>query len=584
MRASLFTILRQRSGRPPRRPRFAYWVGLSSILSLYGCDAVLGSSDDDAASAADGEAGANGSGSGSGSDSDEDSLMCETPQGTRGLPRRLTQREYGNAVRDLLGPTIEFETTLTGDSSSGPFATNHGSPASAISVEKYLLAAEEIAATATDNLDDVLPCEPGVRSEECAQAFVDSFGRHAYRGAFDAATAEVLMESFRTASDADGFASGISIVIEKVLQSPYFLYHIEASEPGDDSAELKPLTGLSVASKLAAFIWESIPDEELLQAAEQGDLASPEGVRAQALRMMADERAADAFVSFIDQWFHLPELSFSQKAQEEFPEFSPALAQAMREETATFVRWMVENDRFSLEELYTSNKAFPGTELAEFYGVEPMADGVPLELDTEKRTGILTHPSFTTLYSHTRDTSVVRRGAFIRDYVFCQPLPEPPANVDTTLPEPMAGVSERERLQLHTSVPSCASCHSLIDDLGFALEHFDALGYYRQESRGLTIDASGALTGTSADGDFEDVQGLVGRILESEEATECAVSQWVRFAQRRLGSENDLCSEQELHESFLASGGDFTSLILTIVESTAFRFHDPSHQPEGASL
>lgn len=578
-----FSFLRRRpgglfSGRP-----LATCTGLCLALALTGCQGVLGNSGEEAALGEDGVDEVDGSENGA-LGAGKKALNCETPQGSRSLPRRLTQREYRNSIESLLGSTIDYETVLTGDSTSGPFATNHGSPASTLSVEKYLLAAEEIAAAAADNLDDVLPCEPGDRSEECARAFVDSFARLAYRGTLDDTAAELLMDSFRSASAADGFASGLSLIIEKVLQSPYFLYHIEKSEPGDGSMVLEPLTGYSVASKLAAFIWEGIPDAELLQAAERGDLANAEGVRAQALRMMKDDRAAESFVSFIEQWFQLPQLSQVQKSQEEFPEFSPSLVNAMRQETATFVRWMLQNDQFSMEQLFTSNHAFPGTELADYYGVEPMSEGAPLEFEAEERYGILTHPSFTTLFSHTAETSVIRRGAFIRDHVLCQTLPEPPANVNTILPEVADGVSQRERLQIHTEDPSCAACHAFIDDLGFSLEHFDALGKYRVEEHGLDIDASGALTGTSADGDFSSAQGLVERLLESEETTECAVSQWTRFAQRRSASEHDLCSQRELVEEFLASGGDFQSLILSIVESTAFRFHDPSHQPEGAIL
>ena len=362
-------------------------------------------------------------------------------------------------------------------------------------------------------------------------------------------------------------------MIERVLQSPKFLYQVERSI--DSAGLVERLTGLSIAEKLASFLWNSIPDEALLAAAEAGDLDTAAGVQAQAERMLSDPKATESFADFVEQWFETHMIVGTQKDTDVYPEFDDSLTTAMRAETKAFVKWMRENDLFTYEELLSSSKAFPGDALASFYGVAPVAEGTPVDID--ERVGILTHPSLTASHAKLDDSSVVGRGDFILKTLLCIDLPEPPADVEQLLSGIDPNLPTRDRLALHTEDPSCASCHDLIDPLGFALESYDAIGAFRLEDNlGYPVETHGTLRGTDQDGDFDDIHGLVSKVVASETARSCAVEQWMRFAQRRLLNDNDDCSVDTVTQAFASSGYDFNALVRAIVTSEAFLYRDSS--------
>ncbi len=410
----------------------------------------------------------------------------------------------------------------------------------------------------------------GARCEtfECAETFVASFTRLAFRGGHTQADIDALMTVLHSGEDV---TDGIQLVIERVLQSPKFLYQVERAAPGND--DIARLSGLSIAEKLASFLWNSIPDEALLDAAESGTLDTEEGVQAQVERMLNDPKATESFADFIEQWFETHMITAAQKDTDAYPEFDDALAAAMRAETRAFVKWMRENDQFTYAELLSSSKAFPSQALADFYKVSPVTPGTPVEL--EERVGILTHPSLTASHSKLDDSSVVGRGDFILKTLLCIDLPDPPEDVEQLLSGIDPNLPTRDRLALHTEDPSCASCHNLIDPLGFALESFDAIGAFRLEDNlGFPVETHGTLRGTDQDGDFDDVHGLVSRLVSSETARSCAVEQWMRFAQRRLLTAEDTCSVDTVSHAFAQSGYDFNALVRAIVTSEAFLYRD----------
>ena len=406
---------------------------------------------------------------------------------------------------------------------------------------------------------------------DCADTFVASFARQAYRGSLTTDELNTLKDDVLRSGDS--VSDGIQLVIERVLQSPKFLYQVERSVPGTGSGTMERLTGLSIAEKLASFLWNSIPDEALLNAAELGDLDSTAGVITQAERMINDSQATVAFADFIEQWFETELIMDAQKDTDAYPEFTDNLRAGMRAETKAFVAWMIENDQFNYQELLTSSKAFPGQVLADFYNVAPQAEGVPIDL--EQRVGILTHPSLTASHAKLDDSSVVGRGSFILEALLCVVLPDPPAEVEALLSEIDPTLPTRDRLALHTADPSCASCHNLIDPLGFALESYNAIGAYRTDDNlGFPVETYGSLTGTDQDGDFDDIHGLVGRVAASQTGVNCAVEQWMRFAQRRLLNTNDACSVNNITQAFESSGYNFNELVRAIVTSEAFLYRD----------
>lgn len=504
---------------------------------------------------------------------------CIVPSASHAVIRRLTTTEYSNAVRSLLGVEVDAS-ALAGDILSGPFATNRGEGASSLATTRYQAAAETIAAQAVQDISALTACAN--LNDACAMEFIGRFARLAFRRALTPEEQASFRDAYDAAKEARDATHAIQTTIEYVLQSPFFLYQVERSEPGNAPAGLEQLTGYSLAEKLASFLWESVPDEALLQAAESGALSTPEGIRTQTQRMLADARSAEAIVSFFRQWFETEGVETIAKDPDQFPEFNDELAEAMAHESEDFVRWMLSANAFTYRELMTSSQAFPGAELASFYGVDAAAPGQAVQLPTEVRYGIMTHPSIMAFHAHTKSTAIVLRGAFIRSRLLCQPLPEPPADVDIELAEPPEGVvlTAREQIDIHRQDPACAACHALIDDLGFAFEHFDAIGQYRTDDNGQTVDATGSLLGVSTAGEFANVRDLIDRVITSEEGIQCAVTQWHRFAQRRQEQASDDCSLERTKQAFVDSGYDFRSLILSTVESDAFRLRDPSAAPQ----
>lgn len=501
---------------------------------------------------------------------------CDAPTASRALVRRLSEIEYDNAVEELLQVSMA-DVDLAADSTSGPFATNRGQPASLAAVTAYMEHAEIVSLRAASSFDTLISCDDPELSFECAESFVASFGRRAYRRALTDQESTSLQSLLHTGADP---RDGVRLVIERVLQSPHFLYHAERSTPGTGPGSLERLTGYSTAEKLASFLWNSIPDETLLLAAENGELDTAQGVQEQALRMLQEPRSADTFVDFFDQWFDVARIRDAQRDAELFPHFTPDATAAMHEETHAFVRWMIESGNFTYTELLVSSKAFPGEALADYYGVEPQADGVAI--DYPGRVGLFTHPSFTAGHAKFDQTAVVGRGAFLLDRLLCLEFPPPPADVEDDIAEVDPTLPQRERLAQHREDPACSSCHDFIDPLGYGLESYGPDGLLRTEDElGHPVDASGFLRGTDQDGEFDGVSGLMERLAVSEVASRCAVTQWMRFAQRRLHTAGDVCSIDEAYAAFADSGGDFGALVLQIVASDAFRYTDPTAVPAG---
>jgi hypothetical protein len=330
-----------------------------------------------------------------------------------------------------------------------------------------------------------------------------------------------------------------------------------------------PLTGPSVADRLAAFIWHSVPDAALLDAAERGELATPEQVAVQAERMLADAKGRDGVVEFFNQYLDIEKLSSTEKGST-YPAYTPAVRSEMWTETTTFVDFVVRQGDSRLETLLTSPLALPSPSLAPLYGLTAGQTFVPM--DPTKRSGILTHPSVLTVHAHSDQSSPVRRGAFIRDKVMCTPLPDPPPNVNANPPVVNPNATTRQRFEAHRANPSCASCHGLIDPVGFSFERFDGIGMYRTTEGALPIDTTGNLTGTTdMDGPFQDGIELTKRFAGSQMVKDCMATQWLRFAVRREETQADRCSQYQITKAFRETG-NIRELVKAVTQSDAFRY------------
>jgi hypothetical protein len=285
--------------------------------------------------------------------------------------------------------------------------------------------------------------------------------------------------------------------------------------------------------------------------------------------MLLDPKGRDGVVEFFNQWLDIEKLKVTEKDPAIFPSYSAAVRDEMWQETANFVDSVVRQGDARLQTLLTSNLAQPSPSLAPLYGIAPGTALAPL--DGQVRAGLLTHPSVLAVHAHADQSSPVKRGAFVRERVLCTPLPDPPPAVNDTPPVANPNATTRERFSAHRANPQCASCHSLIDPVGFAFEKYDGMGLYRTMEGTLPIDTTGELTGTDVDGAIAGAVDLTQKLASSPMVQECMATQWLRYAVRREEGAADACSLQQVQAAF-AQSGDVRQLVVAIVQSDAFRF------------
>lgn len=554
---------------------------IACAVALGGCYQGVGElGPDDGPEVADDGGGADDGAGDDGSSADRVPGGCAQKVGASPL-RRLTRTQYTHTIRDLLGIDTDVAEGFSSDEKIGAFYSNGIAPITDLGVEKYMDAAESLAEEAVADMDALLPCDPvDIGQNACVDAFIADLGRRAFRRPLRAEEREQMRDLFATAASEGGFDQGIRLIVQGFLQSPYFLYHVEIGEPDLDGDGFAALTQYEVASRLSYFLWDSMPDDILLAAAEGDELRSAEDVRAQAERMLADPRAKDGIASFHLQWLGVDDMSTLEKDAEMFPGFDEALKDAMRAETADFADYVIREGDGTLETLLTAPFTVIDERMAAVYGVTLPPDHVPGEpvmLDPTQRAGLVTHASLLAKYAHVDQSSPVHRGVIIRENFLCQTLPPPPENVDNVPPDPDPNATTRERFAEHTEDPACAGCHVLIDGIGFGFEHYDAIGAWRDMEGTLPVDASGEVLGTDEiNGEFDGAVELANKLAQSTEVQECVATQWMSFALGRVPGEDDTCSTDDLIARFQDSGHDVRELVLALVETEAFRMRRSS--------
>jgi hypothetical protein len=529
--------------------------------------AALGSTPDAGAPSADGKSGAIAVDAG-GADA---TTQCDGPSAGTAPLRRLNRDQYQHAVRDLVGVSYEPGADFPSDEKVASFASNSVTPLDRLTVERYFDAAGDIAELAVGRLGELTSCDRDkLGDEECANELIQDLGGRAYRRPLS--DAELKRYAQLYAAGATSFEDGMRQVFTALLSSPHFLYQEELPTAGVTG--LRPLSGNELATRLALTLWGSVPDAKLMQAAADGSLDDQKALRAQAEAMLADDRAADSLESFHVQWLGLDAIDELGKDPTVYPDFEPATALAMRHETARFVDYVVRRTKGTLDTLLTAPLAFPEGPLAEIYGVKPNANlDSPVSLDPKQRAGLLTQAAFLAVQAHPNQTSPVRRGVVVLRNLMCAELPDPPPNVNNATPELDPNATTRERFAAHTTSPACSGCHSLIDPIGFAFEHYDAVGTYRDEENGAAIDASGELQ--QSDGSsvsFSDAIELSKMLAESPDVRHCVVKQWFRYALGRYETDADACSLAQVDAAFAASGYQMRELLLSLVTSDSFRY------------
>jgi hypothetical protein len=486
---------------------------------------------------------------------------------------RLTREQYDNSIRDLLSIEGHPSLGLAADEKLAAFYSNSVSPVSRLSVEQYRDAAEALAAAAVqDNLAPLVGCSGTDQNAACAERFIEAFGRRVFRRPLSAEEAASYRGLF-DANQARSFADGVRVVVQTLLQSPNFIYHLELN-PAPSGVGVAPLSGYDVASRLSYALWNTLPDAELLDAADQGLLDTKPGLLAQAQRLLQSERAKDALASFHLQWLGLDGLLDVDKDAQLFPEFSDAMKGAMRDEAVRFADYVIRRGDGRLQTLLSAPFTVASGDLLALYGASasPAADGT-VQLDPAERAGLLTQGAFLAAHAHANQTSPVHRGLAVRKNLLCTDLPDPPPNVNNNPPAPDPNATTRQRFEQHRTDPTCAGCHQLLDPIGVGFENYDAIGRFRTTENGLPVDANGELVAAGASsGAFSGAVELAQRLSTSPEVRACVQKQWFRFSLGRFEGPEDACTLQALAAEFAASDVDVKQLLLSLVTSDAFRY------------
>jgi hypothetical protein len=474
--------------------------------------------------------------------------------------RRLTRKELDNSVRDILHTTSLASIGIAADEKVGPFSSNISTPVDTFLVEKFEQNAERLAVEADVKALSNCGSKTGL---VCGTAFVAEFGRRVFRRPLDVEETEIYVSLFTSRRTDE---EGVRYVLRAMLQSPNFLYHAEF---GDGSERLSQY---EVAARLSFMLWNTTPDDALLDLAGKGGLASPSAIRTALDGMLKDPRARTGLRGFYTQWLGLDEIVGLNKSPTTFPSYTPELNTAMLEDANRFIDHSLFEGDALLRTLLTASVGFPSPALAKVYGVSAAADvNVPVAMDSSERAGLLTLPAFMATHAHPDQGSPVKRGVAIRQRLLCQELPSPPENVNNAVPMPSPDATTRERFAIHEEDPTCASCHLLIDPIGLGFENYDALGAFRTMENGKTIDASGELTEAGdVDGPFTGAVALSEKLAGSEVVAECMVRQWFEYTLGRRTGEGDDCLVKNASKAFVALGGDVRALLGILVSTPAF--------------
>ena len=500
--------------------------------------------------------------------------------------RRLTHSQYNHTVRDLLGdqtaPAMQFPPE---DFVNGFLNQSRGQSISPLLEEAYSNAAEKLARSAFRGGDThgLLPCKP---TPECGKQFVREFGRKAFRRPLE--PQEQHRYELLLAEEPD-LLKGAQLVVEAMLQSPNFLFWINTTTD-------PKLKAWATASRLSYSVWDTMPDSELFAAAERGELASRAGVEKQVRRMLADPRARESLDEFVSQWLRFDRLRTASKDRRKFPYFTRETANAMITEARTFVSDLVWNDG-NFMDLFTANYGYVSPELARIYGVPaPTRDfeRVAFPANSE-RAGILGQGLFLALTAKPEDSSPTARGLFVREQFLCQHVPDPPPGVNTNLPPVTEAKPQtnRDRMSEHTTSASCATCHKLMDAVGFGLEKFDAVGARREQMVlsfrhkrdedadedgkhpiptriiKLPLDTSAYVAGIP-NSEFSSPKQLGAVLAASPQCQDCMVKQYFRFQAGRTETAADRPLIRSVADEFRRSGFRFKVLILSLVLGREF--------------
>jgi mono/diheme cytochrome c family protein len=427
----------------------------------------------------------------------------------------------------------------------------------------------------TESRRRIFVCEPdGAAVEQaCAREILSALARKAFRRPVVEADIQDVMALYDVGRGSGDFEAGIQLALQRILVDPEFLFRIEKDPPAIAPGTAYELSDLELASRLSFFLWSSIPDEELLSLAESERLREPEVLEAQVRRMLTDARASALVDNFAGQWLYLRNVEMVWPNPDFFPDFDANLRESFRRESELFVESIIREDK-SVLELLSADYTFVNERLARHYGI-PGIYGSHLRrvsLADENRHGLLGQGSILTVTSYATRTAPTIRGKWLLENILGAPPPPPPADVpslDETAGANGEELTVRELMEMHRSNPVCASCHRVMDPLGFALENFDATGRWRMEDGGNPIDASGVTPDGFALNGPADLRAYL--LSHPEQFVTTTTEKMMTYALGRGVEYYDQPAVRRIIREAEADNYSWSSIVLGVVNSVPFQ-------------
>jgi hypothetical protein len=498
----------------------------------------------------------------------------KAPLGQIVAMRRLTEAQYRNSIADIFGPDIRVagrfepivrpvhELIATGAASSTI------SPAG---LEQFDAMARAIAAQIfdADHRAQFMACTPRdatAPDPDCAARVLLPVGRALFRRTMtqEEVAAYVMMAGKATESSAS-FHKGLELALAAMLVSPHFLYVVESAEADPESSGGLRLDNLARASRLSFLLWNTTPNETLLKAAEQGHLTDPAQLAAIAQRMVRSPRLEDGVRAFFADMLLFEKFDEMAKDQIVYPRFNPDVASALSEQMLRMIVDQLVTQKGDYRDLFTTRRTFINRALGPLYQakVTSTQGWVPYEFAPgDDRAGLLGQAGFLALYSHSGRSSPTLRGRAIRELLLCQPVPNPPGNVNFTAVQDVTSTAmptAKMRLTAHNSDPVCAACHRITDPLGLPLEKFDGIGAFRRQENGAPIDTAGLFEGVAFQGNV----GLGKALAASKSTTECVAGRAFEYATGRA-PDDDGALAGGIEQDFAKEGYRIASLFLRV--------------------
>ncbi len=512
-----------------------------------------------------------------------------------GIYRRLTNDEYDTIIRWLFNIR---EIVVEADGRYGPRSVSRGfdfpldarvddfdTGSASLQVgtahaDRYAAAAESLAVqyTAPDRIAGLVGCDlAGPGADGCYHDFIVRFGRRAFRRALR--PDELADYTALAAGEPDG-PSRVRVVVQAMLQSPYFLYLVEGGHADPAHGGRHRLDGYSLATRLSFAFWGTAPTDALLDQAEAGALDTDEGVAIVAWNMLRDSQAQAGLRRFYFAWLRVYRLPWIQRDPARFPDYGPTLVIGALQETSMVIDDLIGRSTANFLDLFTTRTTFLFPSLGTLYGVpEPTGPFARYTFtDADGRAGLLTQASYLLLTALSTRNSPTLRGEYVRSVLLCQPLPPPPPDV-VQLPAEDSALTDRERFTMHSADPACAGCHARMDPIGFGLERFNPVGARLPAGSGTAmLTERGQLAGFDPP-DFTGPIELGQRLHDSPLVPACIAQKLFEFALGRPPGDGDHADLAAMTAHFAASGYAFRQLAMALINTDAFLYREGAAEP-----